>query len=210
MRKSMKSPGCPTSAISPQHRRPNIRIRARAKSSYEESSGVPEEDDEAIISNFRRSAIQIDAVGRPPFWMTLAVTQGIAWLLFGSASLLVPHTWQQKAGKTSTRGWVYAWKYGGTKRRSVIRRKLLDRDAIIWLVCRERWQSLGIWIITLVLIASFITAAVGLPDEAWTAAHVDEDWNMGFWGRDEQAADRRAFRRREFDAAALVLAALRA
>ena len=48
------------------------------------------------------------------------------------------------------------------------------------------------------------------PDEAWTAAHVDEDWNMDFWGRDEQAADRRAFRRKEFDAAALVLTTLRA
>jgi len=48
------------------------------------------------------------------------------------------------------------------------------------------------------------------PDDAWTAGHVDEDWNVGFWGRDEQALERRAFRRREFDAAALVLAALRA
>jgi hypothetical protein len=33
---------------------------------------------------------------------------------------------------------------------------------------------------------------------------------MDFWGRDEQAADRRAFRRKEFDAAALVLTTLRA
>jgi chaperone required for assembly of F1-ATPase len=48
------------------------------------------------------------------------------------------------------------------------------------------------------------------PDEAWTAAHVDEDWNMQFWGRDELALERRAYRRKEFDAAAAVLAALRA
>ena len=46
------------------------------------------------------------------------------------------------------------------------------------------------------------------PDDAWTAAHVDEDWNMQFWGRDELALQRRAYRRREFDAAALVLSAL--
>ena len=46
-------------------------------------------------------------------------------------------------------------------------------------------------------------------DDAWTAAHVDEDWNMEFWGRDELALERRAYRRMEFDAAAAVLAALR-
>jgi chaperone required for assembly of F1-ATPase len=46
-------------------------------------------------------------------------------------------------------------------------------------------------------------------DEAWAAAHVDEDWNMAKWGRDEQALQRRAFRFAELQAAALVLAALR-
>ncbi len=34
------------------------------------------------------------------------------------------------------------------------------------------------------------------PDDVWTAAHVDEDWNMQFWGRDELALERRAYRRK--------------
>jgi chaperone required for assembly of F1-ATPase len=42
-------------------------------------------------------------------------------------------------------------------------------------------------------------------EEAWQAAHVDEDWNMEQWGRDEVALERRAFRFAEFDAAAKVL-----
>jgi chaperone required for assembly of F1-ATPase len=42
-------------------------------------------------------------------------------------------------------------------------------------------------------------------DEAWTAAHVDEDWNMGFWGRDELALERRGFHFAEMKAAAMVL-----
>jgi chaperone required for assembly of F1-ATPase len=42
-------------------------------------------------------------------------------------------------------------------------------------------------------------------DDAWAAAHVDEDWNMEFWGRDELALARRAFRFAEFAAAASVL-----
>ena len=41
--------------------------------------------------------------------------------------------------------------------------------------------------------------------EAWVAAHVDEDWNMQHWGRDELALARRAFRWEEMRAAARVL-----
>jgi chaperone required for assembly of F1-ATPase len=41
---------------------------------------------------------------------------------------------------------------------------------------------------------------------AWAAAHVDEDHQIALWGRDEEAEARRARRRREFDAAVLVLA----
>jgi chaperone required for assembly of F1-ATPase len=42
-------------------------------------------------------------------------------------------------------------------------------------------------------------------DTAWAAAHVDEDWQMTQWGRDELALERRAFREAEFRAAASVL-----
>ena len=42
-------------------------------------------------------------------------------------------------------------------------------------------------------------------DAAWSAAHVDEDWNMDFWGRDTLALERRAFRFAEMQAACLVL-----
>jgi chaperone required for assembly of F1-ATPase len=42
-------------------------------------------------------------------------------------------------------------------------------------------------------------------DAAWDAAHVDEDFEMAQWGKDELALQRRAFRREEFDAAVTVL-----
>lgn len=44
------------------------------------------------------------------------------------------------------------------------------------------------------------------PDAAWAAAHVDEDWQIEQWGPDAEAAERRAFRKREFDAACRILA----
>ncbi|HKY86618.1 MAG TPA: ATP12 family protein [Pseudorhodoplanes sp.] len=42
-------------------------------------------------------------------------------------------------------------------------------------------------------------------DAAWAAAHVDEDWNLATWGRDEVAMARRALRFVEMQAAARVL-----
>jgi len=41
--------------------------------------------------------------------------------------------------------------------------------------------------------------------DAWAAAHVDEDWQIREWGEDEEAAERRARRWREMDAAARVV-----
>lgn len=48
------------------------------------------------------------------------------------------------------------------------------------------------------------------PDQVWKAAHIDEDYQIAQWGHDEEAADRRARRRIEFDAAVAVLTAFRA
>jgi chaperone required for assembly of F1-ATPase len=42
-------------------------------------------------------------------------------------------------------------------------------------------------------------------DAAWTAAHVDEDWNIRRWGEDGEAMSRRAARLVEFAAAARML-----
>ncbi|MGL4813075.1 MAG: ATP12 family chaperone protein [Beijerinckiaceae bacterium] len=43
-------------------------------------------------------------------------------------------------------------------------------------------------------------------DQAWKAAHIDEDFQAAQWGQDEEAQERRAQRRAEFDAAVLMLA----
>jgi chaperone required for assembly of F1-ATPase len=47
------------------------------------------------------------------------------------------------------------------------------------------------------------------PDEAWVAAHVDEDWQIAQWGEDAEAKARREMRWRDMAAAALVLKALK-
>ncbi len=55
------------------------------------------------------------------------------------------------------------------------------------------------------LLALALAHGVRSADEVWTAAHVEEDWNAEKWGGDELALERRAARRAEFDAAALVV-----
>jgi chaperone required for assembly of F1-ATPase len=60
-------------------------------------------------------------------------------------------------------------------------------------------------LLALALLRGAVTA-----DAAWQAAHVDEDWNMERWGKDEMALERRAFRFAEFQAAATVLSLLAA
>lgn len=42
-------------------------------------------------------------------------------------------------------------------------------------------------------------------ETVWHAAHVDEDWQIRQWGEDAEAAERRARRRIEFDAACLTI-----
>jgi chaperone required for assembly of F1-ATPase len=58
------------------------------------------------------------------------------------------------------------------------------------------------------LIALALVRGALAAEEAWTAAHVDEDWNMAQWGRDTPALERREFRHAEFQAAVAVLATL--
>lgn len=62
---------------------------------------------------------------------------------------------------------------------------------------------------SLILCLAMVEGAID-ADAVWQAAHVDEDWQAEQWGLDPLAADARAARRREFDAAARFLAALSA
>ena len=74
---------------------------------------------------------------------------------------------------------------------------------------RDPWRLGAVHSVTTLtgsaLIALALARGVLSVDVAWAAAHVDEDWNMDFWGRDELALERRASRFAEMQAAATVL-----
>jgi chaperone required for assembly of F1-ATPase len=71
------------------------------------------------------------------------------------------------------------------------------------------WRLGAVHVITTLtgsaLIALAVAAGALTSEDAWTAAHVDEDWNMEQWGHDTVALERRATRFAEMQAAATVL-----
>jgi chaperone required for assembly of F1-ATPase len=77
----------------------------------------------------------------------------------------------------------------------------------------QSWQLGALNVVTTLtgsaLLALALAAGRITADEAWAAAHVDEDWSMKTWGRDEIILTRRAYRFAEMQAAAMVLSALR-
>ena len=76
----------------------------------------------------------------------------------------------------------------------------------------DPWAIAAMHVITTVtgsaLLALALFHRVIDPDQAWAAAHVDEDWNAEKWGVDEEAATRKAAKLIDFNAAAGVLEAL--
>jgi chaperone required for assembly of F1-ATPase len=75
---------------------------------------------------------------------------------------------------------------------------------------RHPWRLGAVHAVTTLTGSALIALALArgdiAVDAAWAAAHVDEDWNMELWGRDEIGLKRRAFRFAEIQAAARVLA----
>lgn len=80
-------------------------------------------------------------------------------------------------------------------------------------ISREPWRLGALSTVTTLTGSALIALALahGRLDAqtAWAAAHVDEDWNMQTWGRDEMALKRRDGRFAEMQAAATVLALTR-
>lgn len=59
------------------------------------------------------------------------------------------------------------------------------------------------------ILALALAEGQGEPQAIWEAAHVDEDHNISQWGEDHEAAERRAKRLIDFEAACLILSACR-
>lgn len=82
--------------------------------------------------------------------------------------------------------------------------RLKQHDDPFRLAALHTFTSLsGSALISLALAEGLLTA-----ETAWAAAHVDEDWNIGLWGEDYEAAERRKQRAGDFEAAHKLLLAV--
>lgn len=82
-------------------------------------------------------------------------------------------------------------------------------EALQNVIPRDPWRLAAVSSITTLTGSALLALAIAQGaidiDSAWTVAHVDEDWQMAQWGRDDLALERRAYREAEFRAAASVL-----
>ena len=78
----------------------------------------------------------------------------------------------------------------------------------------DPWSIAALHVVTTLTGSALLALAMfhGLLDaeQVWTAAHVDEDWNIEKWGVDEEVAARRAARLVDFNAAAWILKSVQA
>jgi chaperone required for assembly of F1-ATPase len=81
--------------------------------------------------------------------------------------------------------------------------------AVVKTIPSDPWALGAVNVITTLTGSALIALALATGkitvDEAWAAAHVDEEWNMKTWGRDEMVLQRLNYRRLDMDAAADVL-----
>jgi chaperone required for assembly of F1-ATPase len=79
---------------------------------------------------------------------------------------------------------------------------------------RDAFSLAALHVMTSLTGSALLPVAVALgrltPEEAWKAAHVDEDFQVSQWGEDAEAAQRRKNRWRDFAAAARALSLLQA
>lgn len=108
--------------------------------------------------------------GRQPhlYWQSLGVSHGVAWFFVALASVIVPRTWQQQAGRVS-RWQERAGQLGyglNAARRKLFREKALALNPFYWVAARARQQSLAVFVVLL-----FVTLMFGAS--FW----FNDDWN---------------------------------
>ena len=77
------------------------------------------------------------------FWLRVGLQQGLAWALLGLACYFTPRAWQEKA-----RRWEASARRiepGQLQARARRRSGTLERNPVLWLASRDRWQRRLLW-----------------------------------------------------------------
>src|SRR2546428_379744 len=75
------------------------------------------------------------------YWLQLGLQHFLGWTFLAGSSVCTPRAWQDKTAGANASG-SSLWRicrYGTTRGRAALRRKLLVQDPILWLAMRDRW-----------------------------------------------------------------------
>jgi hypothetical protein len=106
--------------------------------------------------------------GAVPFWVSMAVTHGLAWLFLGLACVILPRTWREH-GEDCARpgGWRERWRRWSPLRHWRKRPAgVLEDNPVTWLSCRRQSRLFGAW-------SALVLVGAGWLIGLWT---VGEDW----------------------------------
>ena len=86
-------------------------------------------------------------VGGTWFWISNAVLHGTGWLALIVASLITPHTWQERRSSrwAAWRERWRTWTYGNSRQRFEFRQRTLELNPFLWLADRLRGRSALVW-----------------------------------------------------------------
>jgi ABC-type Na+ efflux pump permease subunit len=84
------------------------------------------------------------------YWISLATSHALGWLALGIASLVAPHTWQDRpAGnrRLSLHQKWQLWTLGDSAERAEFRGRLLEINPFFWLASRVRTRAAHPWLV---------------------------------------------------------------
>jgi ABC-type transport system involved in cytochrome c biogenesis permease component len=120
---------------------------------YQKSAGMGTEPLWFVLPDVKRPMQQAADVlyRRSPglYWGSLGVTHALGWLALLLASLIVPRTWQQSAGKIShwqEKAGQFAYGRNPSRRRA-FRQRALDLNPFYWIAARARGQSTALYLL---------------------------------------------------------------
>jgi ABC-type transport system involved in multi-copper enzyme maturation permease subunit len=101
------------------------------------------------------------------YWQSLGVSHAVGWIFLVLASLIVPHTWQQSAGRVSRwREQAEQFTYGkNAARRKRFRDHALSLNPFYWVAARARGQSVMLFVVLLAVCICFYTSSLFHPND---------------------------------------------
>ncbi|HWY75533.1 MAG TPA: hypothetical protein VN281_07945, partial [Verrucomicrobiae bacterium] len=102
------------------------------------------------------------------YWLSVGVSYGWIALFLLLASLITPHSWQDRPGGVMVRRWRELWhdlNYGNAARRKAFRQRLLGVNAFYWLAARVQSKPLHVWTVFGVIAALWVWGCVEFGSE---------------------------------------------